>query len=169
MSKAPLLSKPLPGEVLFLYILVVTDFISELTPSVAPEPASSDADVEEPGKQNAKQFDPSVPVWILHVDNSANQQGCGAGLVLTTPDGAKVEYALRFNSRTSNNEAEYEALLAGLRLAKSMRAKQISIDSDSQLIVNQITVDFAAIDVTMTAYLSTTHRLLEAFQAYEIR
>ncbi|XP_020426564.1 uncharacterized protein LOC109950835 [Prunus persica] len=224
MSRAPLLSKPLPGEVLFLYFSVsstavssvlmrkpekaelpifyvnkalqstelwyppleqlalalfklrpvkkgqaVADLIFELTPSVAPEPASSDADAGEPGKQNAEHFDPSVPVWILHVDGSASQQCCGAGLVLTTPDGAKVEYALRFNFRASNNEAEYEALLAVLLLAKSMRAKQISIHSDSQLIVNQITADFAARDASMIAYLSTTNRLLEAFQAYEIR
>ncbi|CAL9020651.1 unnamed protein product, partial [Prunus brigantina] len=100
---------------------------------------------------DGKRFDPSVPLWVLHVDGSANQQGCGAGLVITTPDGSKVEYALRFNFRTSNNEAEYEALLAGLRLAKSMSVKQISIHSDSQLIVNQITADFAAKDASMSA------------------
>ncbi|KAI5328088.1 hypothetical protein L3X38_027484 [Prunus dulcis] len=95
--------------------------------------------------------------------STASQQGCGAGLVLTTPDGAKVEYAFRFNFRTFNNEAEYDSLLAKLLLAKSMSTKQISIHSDSQLIVNQIKADFAVRDAFMTAYLSTTHRLLEAF------
>ncbi|KAI5313355.1 hypothetical protein L3X38_042529 [Prunus dulcis] len=178
MSRAPLLSKPLQGEVLFLYLSVssttvssvlicklekaelpifyvskalqnaeiryppleqlalaffkprpaekgqaIADFISELTPSVAPEPANSKVDDREPSKQNAKHFNTSVLVWILHVDGLANQQGCGAGLVLTTPDKAKVEYALRFNFRISNNEAEHKALLAGIRLAKSMSAK----------------------------------------------
>ncbi|CAL8085886.1 unnamed protein product [Prunus armeniaca] len=113
---------------------------------------------------DAERFDTSVPLWILHVDGSANQQGCGAGLVLTTPDGGKVEYALRFNFRTSNNDAKYEALLAGLRLAKSMSARQISIHSDSQLIVNQITADFAAKDASMSAYLSAAHQLLHKFQ-----
>ncbi|CAL8094090.1 unnamed protein product [Prunus armeniaca] len=98
----------------------VADFISELTPSVALELASSNIDAREPG-------------------------------------------------RTSNNEAEYEAFLVGLRLAKSMSAKQISIHSDSHLIVNQITADFAARDASMSAYLSTTHQLLKEFQAYEIR
>ncbi|XP_034197316.1 uncharacterized protein LOC117612783, partial [Prunus dulcis] len=125
----------------------VADFISELTPSTAQ----------------------STPEAGLHVDGSANQQGCGAGLVLTTPDGLKIEYALRFNFRTSNNEAEYEALLAGLRLAKSMNAKQIRIHSDSQLIVNQVTADFAAKDASMHAYLSTAHQLLQSFQAYKIK
>lgn len=89
--------------------------------------------------------------------------------MLTKPDGVKIEYALRFNFRTSNNEAEYEALLAGLRLAKSMNAKQISIYSDSQLIVNQITTDFVAKDASMSAYLSATHQFLQKFQAWEIQ
>ncbi|CAL9016411.1 unnamed protein product, partial [Prunus brigantina] len=112
---------------------VVADFISELTLPIIEN-------------VTAEHLDPSVPVWILHVDGSANQQGCGAGLVLTTPDGGKLEYALRFSFRTSNNEAEYEALLAGLRLAKSMTK-----------------------DASMSAYLSAAHQLLRKFQAYEIR
>ncbi|CAL2227550.1 unnamed protein product [Prunus armeniaca] len=113
---------------------------------------------------DADRFDPSVPLCILHVDGSANEQGCGAGLVLTTPDRSKVEYALQFNFRTSNNEAEYEALFAGLQLARSMSDKQINIHSDSQLIVK----DFAAKDASMSAYLSASHQLLQKFQAYEI-
>ncbi|CAL9025660.1 unnamed protein product, partial [Prunus brigantina] len=146
----------------------VADFISELTPPALSEKNSPNA-LTVPERTDAERFDPSVPLWILHVDGSANQQGCGAGLVLTTSDGSKVEYALRFNFRTINNEAECEALLAGLRLAKSMSAKQVSIHSDSQLIVNQITVDFAAKDASMSSYLSAAHQLLKKFQAYEIR
>ncbi|XP_016646946.1 PREDICTED: uncharacterized protein LOC107880249 [Prunus mume] len=101
---------------------VIADFISELILALSESPFPS-AILTAPERTDAERFDTSVPLWILHVDGSANQQGCGAGLVLTTPNGGKVEYALRFNFRTSNNEAEYEALLAGLRLAKSMSAK----------------------------------------------
>ncbi|CAL9021230.1 unnamed protein product [Prunus brigantina] len=147
----------------------VADFISELTLPAPSEPFITEPTSPFTENVSAERFDPSVPVWILHVDGSANQQGCGAGLVLTTPDGGKLEYALRFSFRTSNNEAEYEALLAGLRLAKSMSARQISIHSGSQLIVNQITADFAAKDASMSAYLSAAHQLLRKFQAYEIR
>ncbi|CAL8174400.1 unnamed protein product [Prunus armeniaca] len=108
----------------------VADFISELTSAPLEALCPNDV-ITEPRNMDADRIDHSVPLWILHIDGSANQQGCGAGLVLTTPDGCKVEYALRFNLRTSNNEAEYETLLADLRLAKSMSAKQISIHSDS--------------------------------------
>ncbi|XP_034199030.1 uncharacterized protein LOC117614353 [Prunus dulcis] len=147
----------------------VADFISELTPATVQPTSEAITETILPDQPGAERLDTSTPVWGLHVDGSANQQGCGAGLVLTTPDGLKIEYALRFDFRTSNNEAEYEALLAGLRLAKSMNAKQIRIHSDSQLIVNQVTADFAAKDASMYAYLSTAHQLLRSFQAYEIK
>ncbi|XP_034219089.1 uncharacterized protein LOC117630490 [Prunus dulcis] len=147
----------------------VADFISELTPATVQPASEAITETILPYQTGAERLDTSTPVWCLHVDGSANQQGCGAGLGLTTPDGLKIEYALRFDFRTSNNEAEYEALLAGLRLAKSMNAKQIRIHSDSQLIVNQVTADFAAKDASMYAYLSTAHQLLRSFQAYEIK
>ncbi|CAL8112752.1 unnamed protein product [Prunus armeniaca] len=64
----------------------VVDFISELTPAPSEAPCPN-AVITEPNKIDADRFDPSVPLWILHVDGSANQQDCGAGLVLTTLDG----------------------------------------------------------------------------------
>ncbi|KAM1898095.1 hypothetical protein ACFX14_032495 [Malus domestica] len=62
----------------------------------------------------------TTPTWSLYVDGSSNQQGCGAGLVLTALDKVAMEYALHFKFKASNNEAEYEALIAGLCLAKHL-------------------------------------------------
>ena len=56
------------------------------------------------------------------------------GLILTSPDGIDMEYALKFRFQSSNNEAEYEAVIAGLNLAHSMEADQLEICSDSQLV-----------------------------------
>ncbi|KAM2322261.1 hypothetical protein ACFXTH_018949 [Malus domestica] len=81
----------------------------------------------------------------------SNQQGCGAGLVLTTPDKVVIKYALRFKFKASNNEAEYEALLAGLRLAKHLG----------------VTNNFDAKDSSMVAYLAQTQLLLKHFH-YQI-
>ncbi|CAL2247795.1 unnamed protein product [Prunus armeniaca] len=72
----------------------VADFIFELTPPALSEPSSPSAIPLAPEKVDTERFNTSVPLWILHVDGSANQQGCGAELVLTTPDGNKIEYAL---------------------------------------------------------------------------
>ena len=54
---------------------------------------------------------------------------------MTSLDGIDVEYVLRFGFQASNNEAEYEAVIAGLNLAHSMEADQLEVFSDSQLVV----------------------------------
>lgn len=59
--------------------------------------------------------------WTLHVDNASNVHGSGAGIVLSALDRTEVEYTLCFQFKTTNNEAEYEALLAGLCLAQDLR------------------------------------------------
>ncbi|XP_077246144.1 uncharacterized protein LOC143886030 [Tasmannia lanceolata] len=80
----------------------------------------------------------SALIWEVHVDGSSNKSGCGAGLILTGPDDFTADYALRFGFRTSNNEAEYEALLAGMSLAIQTGARDLKAYCDSQLIANQI-------------------------------
>ena len=54
----------------------------------------------------ATQTMPDLPIWRLSIDGAANAQGSGAGLILTSPEGIDIEYALRFGFRASNNEAE---------------------------------------------------------------
>ena len=76
-----------------------------------------------------------LPVWRLSVDGAAISQGSGAGLILTSPDGIDVEYALRFGFQASNNEAEYKVVIVRLNLAHSMEADQLEICSDSKLVV----------------------------------
>ena len=66
------------------------------------------------------QTTPDLPIWNLSVDGAANAQGSSAGLILTSPKGIDIEYALRFGFQASNNEAEYEVVIAGLYLAHSM-------------------------------------------------
>ncbi|KAM2897511.1 hypothetical protein COP2_007152 [Malus domestica] len=106
----------------------------------------------------------TYPVDIV---STLKEVGCGAGLVLTTPDKVAMEYVLRFKFKASNNEAEYEALLAGLRLAKHLGVKRIDIFSDSQLVVNQVTNNFDTKDSSMAAYLTQTQLLLKRFH-YQI-
>ncbi|XP_068491966.1 uncharacterized protein [Phaseolus vulgaris] len=76
--------------------------------------------------------------WTLHVDGSSNKKGSEAGIVLEGPENFQVEMALRLEFKTSNNQAEYEALIAGLFLAKDMGVDNIICKSDSQLSVGHI-------------------------------
>ncbi|KAL0408055.1 UNVERIFIED_CONTAM: hypothetical protein Sradi_1739900 [Sesamum radiatum] len=55
--------------------------------------------------------------WLLHVDGSSTTQGTGAGIVITTPQGEDLEFAIKFGFKASNNEAKYEALVIGMRMA----------------------------------------------------
>ena len=75
-----------------------------------------------------------ILTWRLYVDGSSNQQGSGAGLILVTLEHTEISSTLRFRFMASNNEVEYEALLAGLKLAKEIRVEKLNIFSDSQLI-----------------------------------
>ncbi|GKE26338.1 reverse transcriptase domain-containing protein [Tanacetum coccineum] len=56
--------------------------------------------------------------WILFTDGSSCIDSSGAGLIITNPEGVEFTYALRFRFHATNNEAEYEALIAGLRIAE---------------------------------------------------
>jgi len=69
------------------------------------------------------------------VDGSSNKKGCGARVVLENPKAVRLEQSLRFAFRASNNQAEYEALIAGLALAEDMGAEHLIFLSDSQLTV----------------------------------
>ena len=87
------------------------------------------------------------------MDGASNASGRGAGLVLTNSDGLVAEFALRFSFNISNNQAEYEALIVGVRLAKEFSIIHLRVFSDSQLVVEQVKGDFEAQDPTMKRYL----------------
>ena len=87
------------------------------------------------------------------MDGVANSQGSGAGLILTSLDEINVEYALKFGFQASNNEAEYEAVIARLNLAHSMEVDQLEICNDSQLVVKQIEDFYEARGEKMILYL----------------
>ncbi|XP_065017249.1 uncharacterized protein LOC135643811 [Musa acuminata AAA Group] len=101
--------------------------------------------------------------WILHVDGSANSKGAGAGLVLRAPDRRSFERSLRFGFRATNNEAKYEALLAGLRLALEMQVVALHVHTDSQLVAEQLSGGYEARDSTMTKYLAQVKSLTAKF------
>ncbi|XP_071727467.1 uncharacterized protein [Rutidosis leptorrhynchoides] len=58
--------------------------------------------------------------WELYTDGASSEEGAGIGIILVSPTGEEITYVIRLKFAASNNEAEYEALIAGLRLAKSI-------------------------------------------------
>ena len=65
--------------------------------------------------------------WVVHVDGSSILHVGGIGVVLKSPEANTLKRKVRLHYPTTNNEAEYEALLKGLELAKSLGAESVLI------------------------------------------
>nr|KYP48897.1 Retrovirus-related Pol polyprotein from transposon opus [Cajanus cajan] len=78
--------------------------------------------------------------WTMHVDGSSNNVGSGAGIILEGPMGVTLEQSMHFGFRASNNQAEYEALLVGLRLADDIGVRRLICWTDSQIVSKQVQV-----------------------------
>ncbi|XP_052728478.1 uncharacterized protein LOC128195277 [Vigna angularis] len=98
--------------------------------------------------------------WILYVDGSSKKFGGGAGIMLEGPDGFAVEQAIVFRFKISNNQAEYEAVLAGLELAKDLGAVSVKCRTDSQLVVGQLTESFQTKDDQLLRYYHKVKELV---------
>ena len=110
----------------------------------------------------------SVFRWVLSVDGSSNQQGSGAGVILEGPNGVLIEQSLRFAFKASNNQTEYEALIAGMLMAKEMGARRLMAKTDSLLVTGQVTGEFQAKDPQTAAYLEYVRTLKVSFTAFEL-
>jgi hypothetical protein len=73
--------------------------------------------------------------WRMHFDGSNLKKGLGAGVVLTSPKGDNMRYVLQINFRASNNVAEYEALVHGLKVAKEVGVRRIVCYGDLLILV----------------------------------
>ena len=87
------------------------------------------------------------------MDGSSNKQVGGAGIVLHTPEGDKIECMICLNFPTTNNEAKYKALVAGLDLAKAAGAENMVLYCDSQVITSQINGNYECKNERMKKYL----------------
>uniref|UniRef100_A0A2N9FNL6 Uncharacterized protein n=1 Tax=Fagus sylvatica TaxID=28930 RepID=A0A2N9FNL6_FAGSY len=91
--------------------------------------------------------------WTMNIDGSSTKDSGGIGVVLKSPEGDTIKQAVRLQYPTTNNEAEYEALLTGLEMAKALGATELDVLSDSQLVVGQVNGDYEAKEGRMQRYL----------------
>ncbi|XP_058746150.1 uncharacterized protein LOC131618997 [Vicia villosa] len=82
--------------------------------------------------------------WTIYVDGASSRSGSGAGIILENGEGLIIEVSLVLSFNTSNNQAEYEALLAGLRLAEDIGAREVKVYTDSQLVASHISGEYQA-------------------------
>ncbi|GJQ98938.1 reverse transcriptase domain-containing protein [Tanacetum coccineum] len=107
--------------------------------------------------------------WTLFTDRSSCIDGSGAGLILTNPKGVEFTYAMRFRFEATNNEAEYEALIAGLRIIEQIGVKNLQANVDSWLVANQVNGSYVAKESGMVQYLEKVKTLISNFKEFSIK
>ncbi|VFQ95800.1 unnamed protein product [Cuscuta campestris] len=106
--------------------------------------------------------------WTLSTDGSSAAKACGGGVVIQSPEGFRSYHAIKFQFKVSNYEAEYEALLSGLRLILNLKAEYIRIRCDSRLVVSQIKGEFDTKEERMRLYKEAALELLKILKGYEL-
>ena len=127
LSKFDIQYHPRPS----MKVQVLTNFVAECTiPNNKSEDKASDII-----KQTMTPEPDLTSAWVLYIDGASNAQDSRADLILINLKGIFTEYALRFNFKASNNQAEYEALLVSLKITKELNINSLKVFSDLQLIV----------------------------------
>ncbi|GJT60431.1 reverse transcriptase domain-containing protein [Tanacetum coccineum] len=109
-----------------------------------------------------------MAVWTLYTDGASSNECAGSDLILTDPEGNEITYALRFEFPTSNNESEYEALIAGLELSIKLEVHHLQVFTDSLLVTNHVKGTYEAREESMKRYLAKVRSLQERFKSFSI-
>jgi hypothetical protein len=112
----------------------LSDFIAEWTETQAPR------------KERELEY------WTINFDGSLQLQGAVVGILVTSPKGESFKYVLLMHFLTSNNTAEYEALLHGLRIATTLDICRLKVLGDSLLVVNQVNKEWSCLDDKILLY-----------------
>ena len=105
--------------------------------------------------------------WTIQTDGSSAQKQGGVEVIKTAPDGEVLKYGVQLKFSATNNEAEYEGILTGLRLRKALGAKNLLVQSDSKLVIKQIKGEYEAKEERMQKYLRLTKHLTQEFDKVE--
>ncbi|GKB08129.1 reverse transcriptase domain-containing protein [Tanacetum coccineum] len=105
----------------------------------------------------------------LFTDGSSCVDGSGAGLILTNAEGAEFTYAMRFIFEATNNESEYEALIAGLWITEKMGVKNLQAHVDSILVAYQVNGSYVTKESGTIQYLNKVKTLARSFREFSIK
>ncbi|GAU42123.1 hypothetical protein TSUD_350970 [Trifolium subterraneum] len=194
LSKPPVLTRPVEGEKLYLYLAVASEAISAVLIRETEQGRSlftlmlkwslelTEFDISFESRKALKaqvlaDFVAEMTTsttseknkWTIIVDGSSNSQGSGASIILENGDGVLIEVSLGLSFPTTNNQAEYEAFLAGLRLAEDMGAEEIKIFTDSQLVASQVSGEYQTKEERLLEYLNLIKTKLAKFKETEVK
>jgi ribonuclease HI len=115
---------------------------------------------------------PTAPIeaelWTMYFDRSLMKTGAGAGLLFISPLGKHLRYVIRLHFPASNNMAENEALVNGLRITVELGVRCLDASGDSQLVIDQVMKNSHCRDRKMEAYYDEVRRLEDKFYGLEL-
>ncbi|KAK1595421.1 hypothetical protein QYE76_007721 [Lolium multiflorum] len=161
ISTPPILVAPKEKEPLLLYIAATPQVVS--TALVVEREEEEWMELQNTGPPDLSR------TWTMNFDGSKRLEGAGAGVILVSPEGDKLKYVLRMTfPNASNNEAEYEALIHGMKMAKACGATRLKIFGDSQLVAQQVMNQCDAVNESMIAYKEVYNELEKLFDGCEV-
>ena len=104
---------------------------------------------------------PEAERWTIQTDGSSTQGRGEVGVVITVPTKEKLKYGVQLKFLATNNEAEYEGILTGLRLGRVLEIKHLLVQNDSKLVIGQMKGDYEAKEERMQKYLRLTKHLTQ--------
>jgi ribonuclease HI len=107
-------------------------------------------------------------LWTMYFDGSLMKTGAGAGQLFISPLGKHLRYVLRLHFLVSNNVAEYEALINGLRIAIELGVQRLDAHGDSQLVIDQVMKNSHCRNPKMEAYCDEVRRLEDKFYGLKL-
>ncbi|XP_074374760.1 uncharacterized protein LOC141715179 [Apium graveolens] len=139
----------------------LADFVLEFPPHQEVEPGAL---VVIPSTEEVElESQNSAPWWSLFVDGVSNGDGAGAGIELISPETHKIRRATHLAFHATNNDAEYEALINGLKLALEMKVENLNVFSDSMIVVYQVNGGYQAKGLRTELYLKCAQRIITRF------
>ncbi|XP_042410061.1 uncharacterized protein LOC121999443 [Zingiber officinale] len=108
-------------------------------------------------------------IWKVYVDGSSTRQGSGIRILLISPKEDRIQLSVSLSYRATNNEAEYETLIAGLQASRHVGAPRVQIYSDSQLAAQQLTGKFEINNDRLKLYAEAFDKLRASFQEVNIQ
>ncbi|XP_039834499.1 uncharacterized protein Mb2253c-like [Panicum virgatum] len=103
----------------------------------------------------------------MYFDGALNLDGAGAGILFISPRGEQLKYVLQLLFKATNNAAEYEALIHGLRIAASLGIKSLITYGDSKVVIQQVNKDWDCTQEKMDAYCKEIRKLEAHFYGLE--
>ena len=107
-------------------------------------------------------------LWTIYFDGSLMKTGARVGLLFISPLGVHMRYVIRIHFATSNNIAEYKALVNGLRIAIELGVQRLDVRGDSQLVIDQVMKASSCHDPKMEAYYKEVRKLEDKFHGLEL-